>query len=194
MRPRVSTGRVASVKARGVWTRIASRQLLDCRVFRVNAVQARSPVDGHAHEFYTIDAPDWVQIVPVTSDQRIVMVRQWRHGCQRMTLEVPAGLVEADELPAAAARRECREETGFAAAAVHPLGTLNPNPAYFANRLHMFAAHGVESVGAIENSGTEQTSVELVPLKDIEALLLDGTVEHALAAAVLWRYLREIGR
>jgi ADP-ribose pyrophosphatase len=93
--------------------------------------------------------------------------------------------------PADAAARECLEETGFRAAAVHSLGWVNPNPALFANRLHSFFAHGVARAGEIQNTASEHTVVELVPVEDLPRLLTDGTITHALVAATLWRYVHQ---
>jgi 8-oxo-dGTP pyrophosphatase MutT (NUDIX family) len=173
------------------WKELERESILDCRIFSVERSRARSPVDGCEHDFYRIVSVEWAQIVPVTSKGEVVMVRQYRHGSERVTLEIPGGLVDAGESPAEAARRECLEETGYLAAAVRPLGALNPNPALFGNRLHAFAADGVERVAAPQNTGTEQTHVELVPLAELERLLVEGKIDHALVAGTLWRFLYE---
>jgi ADP-ribose pyrophosphatase len=175
------------------WRELRRRRLLDCSVFSVDASLARSPLDGSEHEFYRITSRDWVQIVPMTADNEVVMVWQYRHGAGSLSLEVPAGLIDPGEQPAAAARRECLEETGYEASDITRLGSVNPNSAYFTNRLHMFYALGAERVGEIQNSASEQTEVELVPLRSVEDLILDGTIDHALNVGLLWRVLREIG-
>ena len=82
-------------------------------------------------------------------------------------------------------------ETGYAARTVLSLGSMNPNPALFSNRLHSFYAHGVERVGEIQNTGTEQTERVLVPVRDLRGLLCDNTIDHTLVAATLWRYVSE---
>ena len=173
------------------WREIRSDTLLDCRIFEVERSRAASPEDGSEHEFVRIRSPDWAQIVPVTADGEIVMVKQYRHGSRSIVLEIPGGLVHAGEDPGAAAVRECLEETGYLARTVHALGALNPNPAFFCNRLHSFWAEGVERVGDVQNTGTEHTEVVLVPVHEIETLLRDNRIDHSLVAATLWRYLYE---
>lgn len=173
------------------WLRLRSEQVADCRVFSVERTYARSPVDGSEHDFYRILSVDWAQVVPVTADGDIVMIRQYRHGAERVTLEVPGGLVDPGERPEEAAARECLEETGYRAADLMPLGALYPNPALFNHRLHAFVARGVERVGEIQNTGREQTDVELVPGSQLPRLLREGVIEHALIAATLWRYVYE---
>ena len=98
--------------------------------------------------------------------------------------------MDAGEDPESAALRECLEETGYRGHAATALGVLNPNPALFANRLHSFYATGVELEGAIQNTHTEVTEVVLVPVAELEGLLVSGEIDHALVVATLWRYLR----
>ncbi|HVS23086.1 MAG TPA: NUDIX hydrolase [Gammaproteobacteria bacterium] len=173
------------------WREVAREQVADCRVFSVERSIAESPVDGSPHTFYRIHSGSWAQIVPVTKEHDVVLVRQYRHGASKVTLEMPAGLVDPGEDPAQAAVRECLEETGYRARDPISLGVVNPNPALFANRLYAFLATDVVPERAIKNDRTEQTEVELVPTRALSKLLLDGTIDHALVIATLWRYLHE---
>ena len=170
------------------WETLEFELLARYKVFEVGRKRARSPRTGDEHFFYTIGADDWVNVVPVTPDDQIVMVRQYRHGCEQITLEIPGGIVDPGETPAEAAARELLEETGYRAREVSPLGVVNPNPALFANRCYTFLAAGVERVAEIQNDGgTEETSVELVPRVDLPRRLRAGDIDHALVvAALLW--------
>ena len=167
------------------WTPIESEPLQDARVFRVVRDRVRSPRDGEIYDFFRIEASDWVNVVPVTPAGEIVMVAQYRHGARRVTLEIPGGMVDAGEAPDVAAGRELLEETGYRAARVEKLGDINPNPALFDNRLHMFVAHDVVWDREIENSAREETSVELVPRSALPALVRAGKIDHALVVATL---------
>lgn len=172
------------------WRELTREPVADCRIFTVERSIALSPIDAAPHTFHRIQSADWAQILPITTDGRAVLVRQYRHGAERVTLEIPAGMVDPGEDPAAAALRECLEETGYRARAAVPLGVVNPNPALFANRLHSFFAVDVEPERAVQNTATELTEAVLVPVGDLEGLLRDGEIDHALVAATLWRYLR----
>lgn len=173
------------------WRELSTEALLDCRVFSVERSVAEGPEDHAQHDFFRIASADFVQIVPVTGDDEVVMVRQYRHGAGRLTLEVPGGLVDPGESPEAAAVRECLEESGYRAGAPRSLGVTNPNPALFGNRLYSFYAPGVERVAEVQKTSTEHTEVVLVPAERLPDLLRDGTIEHALIAGTLWRYVYE---
>ena len=144
------------------WTVLDTEFLQDCAVFSVSRMLARSPRTGESHPFYRIDSPDWVNIVPVTPDGDIVMVKQFRHGLSDFTIEIPGGMVDPGETPGAAAARELLEETGYRAADVVPLGGVNPNPALFGNTLHAFLGRKVERVAEVRNESTEETQVVIV--------------------------------
>lgn len=178
------------------WQILRSEPLQDCKVFRVNRTFVRSPHGGEAHPFHTIEADPWVNVVAVTRDDEVVMVRQYRHGSREVTLEIPGGIVDPGEDPAEAAARELIEETGYRAAGVRPLGSLNPNPALFANRVHTFLAEGVERVADVMNGPLEETVVELVPAGQLPERVRRGEIDHALVVAALhwWSLARERGR
>lgn len=173
------------------WPELGREPIVDCRVFSVERSRTQSPEDGSEHDFFRILCVDWAQVVPVTAAGEIVMIRQYRHGARKITLEVPGGLVDAGESPEQAAARECLEETGYRTPTLRSLGVLNPNPALFSNRLHTFVADGVERVGEIRNMGTEYTAIELVPAAALPRLLTAGEIDHALIAVTLWRYVHE---
>jgi ADP-ribose pyrophosphatase len=163
------------------WEVTSSDIMYHCRIFRVRRDRSRSLSSGETHEFHVLEAGDWVNVIPVTTDRRVVLVRQFRHGIRDLTLEVPAGLIDAaDASPAAAAVRELREETGYAGGHLVALGAVHPNPAIMNNRCHVFAAHGVELIGAPQWDHTEELAVETVPLDEIADLMRGGRITNAL--------------
>jgi len=170
------------------WEVLSSERLHDCAVFAVSRTLTRSPNTGNAHPFYRIEADGWVNVVPITPDEQVVMVRQYRHGADAVTLEIPGGIIDPGEDPATAAGRELREETGYRAARLESLGCLNPNPALFANRVHMQVALECEWEGAIDNGETEETAVELLPLERLHTVVREGGIDHALVVAALYNF------
>ena len=97
-------------------------------------------------DFFILDAPNWVNIIPLAKNGDVVMIRQWRHGISEFTLEVPGGMVDPeDESPMHAARREMIEETGFDSDAIVALGKVHPNPAIQGNICFSFLAENVRA-------------------------------------------------
>lgn len=171
------------------WEVVKTEELQKCKVFAVSRDMARSPLTGEIHPFFRIDAGEWVNVVPITTDNELVLVRQYRHGSQEITLEIPGGIIDPGETPAQAAARELLEETGYRAEGVEAIGIVNPNPALFGNRCHTFLASGVVRVAEIQNTQLEETSVELVPMAEIPDQLRQGRIDHALVVAALYWYV-----
>jgi len=171
------------------WERKEIHRLSDCRIFDVFESVSLSPLTNKEHSFYYIDTADWVNVIPVTNNNEVVMVKQFRHGSQEITLEIPGGIVDPGEDPEKAAIRECAEETGYSLGSILSLGSFNPNPAIFSNRLHTFVGTNCFQNSQIKNTNTEQTEVELVDIGKLSQLLTDGTIDHALVNATLWKWL-----
>jgi ADP-ribose pyrophosphatase len=173
------------------WEVLKSDIIYRCRIFSVRRDQSRSPRSGQTWDFHVLETADWVNVVPLTGAQQVVMVRQYRHGVRDLTLEVPAGLIDpADRTPAEAALRELREETGYGAREIIPLGAVHPNPAIMNNQCHMFVAHDVELQGAPQWDGTEELAVESVPLAHVPELIANGAISNALTLVAF--YLLEL--
>lgn len=163
------------------WKPIDSDRVYRGRIFALDRRRSRSPRHGTDHQFDVIDSCDWVNIIPITEDRNVVMVRQYRHGISGFTLEVPGGMVDAtDPSPLVAARREMIEESGYDSEDVVTLGSIHPNPAILNNHCHSFLARGVRHWQAPSFDGTEETEVVLVPLDEIPERIRDGTITHAL--------------
>jgi len=169
------------------WPRKQHKVLADCRIFSVNEGLAVSPLTSKEHSFYFLETADWVNIVPMTDAGEIVCIRQYRHGSESITIEIPGGMVDMGEQPGIAAARECLEETGYEVSEIESLGVLNPNPAIQSNRLFTYVGRGAELVREIQNTQTEQTEVVLLSVEQAKEMLVAGEIDHALVAATLWR-------
>lgn len=167
------------------WTRLGVEVLHECGIFQVHRVQARAGASEGARAFYTLEAPDWVNVLALTPEDDAVMVRQYRHGARAVRLEIPGGMVDPGESPRAAAARELLEETGHEARAFELLGSVNPNPALFGNRCFTWLAHGARRVAPVCNVGAEETEVVIVPRAELDERVRRGEIDHALVLAAL---------
>ncbi len=161
------------------WDLIDSKVDRDYRVFKINAETSLSPRTNRTGQFYVIDTNDWVNIIPITTDGKVVMIKQYRHGSKSVTLEIPGGLVD-DESPEKAALRELLEETGYQGDGVTYLGATNPNPAIFNNLCHTFLVKNVKKISDINLDDNEDIEVVLKPLSEVSGLIADGIINHAL--------------
>lgn len=152
-------------------------------MFEVSRVRFRPPGGGDERSFYRIDAPHWINVIPVDDRGDVLFVRQYRFGIEDFTLEIPGGMCDPGESPATAAARELREETGRRAGRIVELGWVHPNPALQGNRCYSYLARDLTRVGDPEPDPDEEFELVTVPLRDVAGLIADGSISHALVVA-----------
>ncbi len=166
-----------------------SRILADTPILRLEAFTATTR-SGPA-EYYRLRMPEWANVVAVTEEDEVVLVRQHRWGIDAPTLEVPGGLVDPGEEPAQAALRELSEETGYGGGRLESLGWVWSNPAIQDNRTHMFLVCGVSQLESPKLDEGEDIDVVLTPATALRRLLHDGAIRHSLAVVPLQRFLMD---
>lgn len=167
------------------WERVSSEPLADYEMFRVRCDRARSPRDGREYDFNVAESPDGVVVVALTPGGDVVLVEQFRHPRRRVELELPAGIVDEGEVPAAAAARELREETGYEGGEPEMVGTLLLNPSWQDLRVHVAVVRGARRTADKDQDPGEDVRVRVFPTAEVRRMVRDGRLTSAVAVSAL---------
>lgn len=170
-----------------IWERLSSRQIADCRVFKVRENLMRNGT--REGKFYVLEHPDWVNVIALTKEREVILIEQFRHGVEEIILEIPGGMVDERELPEKAARRELLEETGFSSEHWTLLGKSSPNPAIQNNTIYHFLAVDAEKTTEVRFDEHESVTTKLAPLAEIPELIRTGKIKHSLVIAAFYYLL-----
>ncbi len=166
------------------WRELGDQVVAETRIFTLRRRRAASPAHPeNPGEFVYLDSADWVNVIALTEADEVVLIEQFRHGTNAVTLEIPGGMVDPGEDPVAAGVRELLEETGYGSDDFLSIGSVAPNPALLNNRCHTVLVRGAAITGPTALEEHEEIAVRLVPLADISAMIRAGTIDHALVVA-----------
>jgi 8-oxo-dGTP pyrophosphatase MutT (NUDIX family) len=171
------------------WQKIRSKLIGDFRIFKLRSDFKISPRTGKEHDFFVLDSVNWVNVIAVTPDQRLVMVEQYRHGSNTVELEIPGGMMDAGETdPVATAVRELREETGYAGENARLLGKIHSNPAILSNVTYTVLIETCRLQHGVEFDSGEDLITRLVPVAEIPKLVADEKIGHSLVVVALYYF------
>lgn len=176
------------------WKILSSEYLIQDHWMTLRTDRCELPNGVVLDKYYIREITDFVQIVPINEQGHILIVRQYRHGSQTISTEIPGGLVDPGEEPIQAAERELLEETGCVADRFEPVTPLYTNPARNTNSAHTFIAHNARLVQPPEQESTEHIEFEFVSREELFALIDNGQFAHALHVASLLLALRQLDK
>jgi len=183
------------------WTEENRKKVFDCRIFSISESYCKSPESQKkeaqsaeklpAQVFTVLDTKDWAIVIPVIETpkgKQFLMVWQWRHGSQCLSLEFPGGVFNPGENAEEAAARELHEETGYKAGKIKKLGDFSPNPAIMSNTVHFFLAEDLIDTGKRNLDEDEYVEVELVNAEEVIKGMGRAPYVHALMGTALSLY------
>ena len=171
------------------WKNIRSTPTGDFRIFKIRSDIRSIPRTGQEHDFFVLDSVNWVNVIAVTPDQKLVMVEQYRHGSNTVELEIPGGMMDADETdPVATAVRELREETGYEGENARLLGRVHSNPAILSNVTFTVLIEKCRLKHSVKFDHGEDLETRLVPMAEIPKLVADEKIGHSLVVVALYHF------
>ena len=171
------------------WPTTRTKKLGDFHIFSLRSEQKVSPRTNQPHEFFIIDCVNWVNVIPVTPDNQLVMIEQFRHGSNTVELEIPGGTMDASDVsPEATAVRELKEETGYAGEGVRIIGQVFSNPAIMSNTTYTVLVQNCRLQHEIQMDSGEDLATRLVPVAEIPEMIATGKIRHSLVVAALFHF------
>jgi 8-oxo-dGTP pyrophosphatase MutT (NUDIX family) len=174
------------------WKLLESKHVYRDRWLQVRADKCELP-DGRIMEpYYVIEVPDWTNMVIITKDERIVLVKQYRHAYGSYTLELPGGILEKDELPMDSAKREMQEETGYVSNEVEFLMKISPNPALNNNTAYFFLARNAEKLTNTNFDPFEDIVIETYSKEELKQMLAEGKLQHGVQQGAIYQAMLKL--
>ncbi len=175
------------------WQMLSSEYVYRDRWFQARADSCRFP-DGRIIEpYYVVELPDWCNMVVVTEDEKIILVRQYRYPVDQVTYELPGGVIEKGEDPRTAAKREMEEETGYTTDDVEFIMKLAPNPAINNNTAYFFLAKNARPAVSTNPDAFEDIDIVSFSKEAIIRLVEENKMQHGVQIGPLYAAFVKLG-
>lgn len=167
------------------WKVLETTELFTSGLFQLKIEKCLLPDGRVMPKYYVMDFPDWVNILPITKEGKVILVKQYRHASKRWHLEVPGGSLDPHRRESAlqGARREMLEETGYDSKEIELVASHFPNPALQSNQIHTFIAFDCEKVGEQNLDEFEDLDLYFCSLDQLKEHLFNGDIDHSIMIA-----------
>lgn len=170
------------------WEVSSDKILLETPVATIKSGPVHCKKSGTKRDFIRFEFPEWVNVVALTPEHDILLIKQFRYGSNRVEIEIPGGVVESGESPLEAGRRELLEETGYAGRNTTIIGKVCPNPAIQHNFCHTVLVEDAVRVADPSMDDMEDINCFLKSKKEVLKLIEHGELNHGLVLNALMFY------
>jgi len=174
------------------WEKLSSRYLVKEKWATLRVDTCKLQNGTIKDDYYVLEYPNWVNAIALTADHKMILVRQYRHAADIVSLEIPGGVMDGDESPEYAIRRELLEETGYSFDSAELIATLYPNPATANNVTYTYLLKGGVKTHEQHLDEHEILNVEEYTIAEVKQLLADNKIDQALHCAALFYGLMKL--
>lgn len=171
------------------WHTLKDKKVFETPIFNLHIKKCAPEKGEKAGDFYVLHAPEWINVIAITGDQKIILVEQYRHGIDEPTLEIPGGMVDPGEKPLESAKRELEEETGYTSGSWNYMGKVSSNPAILTNYTHLYLAENCRQTNEQKTDGFEDIYSHVMDMDRFLKYVNDGVVHHSIVLAAVAKYL-----
>lgn len=175
------------------WKLLESKYIIQRPWATLRVDKLELPNGNIKDEYYVLEYPTWVNMVAITEDGNVLFVKQYRHGADQIMVELPAGVVEDDEEPEVAARRELLEETGYAFDNIEYICELFANPATSGNLTYTYLLTGGKKLQEQDLDSSEDIEVVEMTIEEAKKFLFDNKIGQALHSSALFYTFHKMG-
>ena len=172
------------------WKLLNSSPIVQNRWLHLTADRCELPKGAVIEPYFVLHESEWVHVLAINAAAEMLVVRQYRYAGNAVCTELPGGVVDQEEEPLAAAKRELLEETGYTAASWASVGSLFANPARQTNRIHLFVARELSAASGQKLDASEDIEFFFLSTAEVQTSIDDGSFSQALHVASFYRGLR----
>jgi 8-oxo-dGTP pyrophosphatase MutT (NUDIX family) len=176
------------------WQILSSEYRVDTKHLRLRADRVALPSGAVVDEYFVRESHGFAVVFALTPDERVLLVRQYKHGVGEIVTELPAGVMDDSESPEACASRELAEETGYTGSAPEFVRTFLTDPTNSTSRFHVFVVRDAKRTGEPQLDVTEEIEVDLARVDEVRAMALDGRIAAGSQVAAVLVVLEYLGR
>ena len=163
------------------WKILSSEYLFNDLWFKVRKDICETQQGKIINPYYVYEFPEWATAFALTEDNKVIMVRQYRHPVGEVIIELPGGCVDdTDKDYQTAIARELLEETGYSFSSYESLGKISANPSTNTNWMHMFLAKGGKKVSGQKLDHNEEIIVELYSIDELKKMIRENKIIQAM--------------